>query len=159
VDLVHANKNNELNDKFIVDYLNNVRDKRAGILIVPDVTQLKKGGRVSNFKSILIKLLNLKLILTLDKSGLLFRDKANKPDEVIRRSKKILEELIPLDKSHIKRFTVLTNDETDKKFNMNEYLDVLKATYPKVEIEYDQIPTIILAHVGPNYFVFGIDLE
>jgi fatty acid-binding protein DegV len=126
---------------------------------VPDVSQLKKGGRVSNFKSVLIKLFGLKLIITLDKAGLLFRDKANKPEEVIKRSKDALTSLIPLNHNHIRRFVVFTNSKANKKFDVNQYLNILKTIYPKIKMEHVDLPSVITAHVGPNYFAFGMDLE
>jgi fatty acid-binding protein DegV len=159
MDLVKANKENKLDDKFITNYLSNIKNKRAGVLIVPDVSQLKKGGRVSNFKSMLIKLFGLKLIITLDKEGLLFRDKASKPEEAVKRAKDAISKLIPLDQNHIRRFVVFTNSKADKKFDINQYLNIVKTIYPRVQIEHTELPAVITAHVGPNYFVFGIDLE
>jgi fatty acid-binding protein DegV len=136
-----------------------VKNNRAAVLIVPDVSQLKKGGRVSNFKSILIKLFGLKLIISLDKAGLLFRDKANKPEEVVKRAKEALTKLIPLDKNHIRRFVIFTNSKADKQFDVNQYITIIKAMYPKVKIEHVELPSVITAHVGPNYIAFGMDLE
>jgi fatty acid-binding protein DegV len=101
----------------------------------------------------------LKLIITLDKSGLLFRNKASKPDETIKRAQDALADLIPLNHSQINRFIVFTNSHANKKFNIDQYLEILKTFYPNIKIEYAELPSVITAHVGPNFFAFGMDLE
>ena len=58
-------KNDQLNDDSIQQYFDKVKDKRCALLTVYDVKQLKKGGRVSNFKSMIINMLGLKLCITL----------------------------------------------------------------------------------------------
>ncbi|MDR1235152.1 MAG: DegV family EDD domain-containing protein [Mycoplasmataceae bacterium] len=159
IDFLNASKENKLDDAFIKNYLKQLEDKRAGLLIVPDVSQLKKGGRVSNFKSLLIKLLGLKLIISLSKEGLIFRDKAKDPQEAINRGNKALNKLIPLEQSKIRRFVVFTNSKADRKFDITQYIKIIETMYPKVKIEHTELPSVITAHVGPNYFVFGMDLE
>jgi fatty acid-binding protein DegV len=139
--------------------LNFTKKHRAGVLVVPDASQLKKGGRVSNFKSLLIKLFGLKLIITLDEHGLLFKDKAGKVEEAIKKAKRALGDCIPLETKKVKRFVIFRNSEADAKFNIDEYVRLVKSMYPDVKIEYVVLPSVITAHVGPNYFVFGIDLE
>jgi fatty acid-binding protein DegV len=157
--LVAKNKKGELNDKTIAEYLKFTKLNRAGVLIVPDAAQLKKGGRVSNFKSVLIKLFGLKLIITLDQHGLLFKNKGLKVNDTIEKAKQELSKVIPLASKTIKRFVIFCNSETDAKFNIPEYVNVIKTMYPKVKIEYVVLPSVITAHVGPNYVVFGADLE
>jgi fatty acid-binding protein DegV len=159
MDLVEANNTGKLNDQLITDYLERIKDKRAGVLVVPDISQLKNGGRVSNFKSILIKLLGLKLIITLDKFGLLFKDKSSKPEDAVKRANSILSTIIPLGKLPIKRFVVFTNSNSDKKFDIKHYVDILKILYPQTKMEFTNVPSVITAHVGPNYLAFGADLD
>jgi fatty acid-binding protein DegV len=52
------------------------------MLIVPDPRYLVAGGRVSNFKGMLVKLFHLKLVLTLDDKGLNLFDKTSKLDKL-----------------------------------------------------------------------------
>ncbi|MDR0739452.1 MAG: DegV family EDD domain-containing protein [Mycoplasmataceae bacterium] len=159
MDLVEANKNGKLDDTYIQNYLKTIRNKRVAALIVPDISQLKKGGRLSNFKSFLIKLFGLKLIITLSSEGLIFRDKAKDVKDSIECADDEIAKLIPLKTSSIKRFVVFTNSKTNKTIDIDLYKQIVKTMYPKVKIEYTELPTIIIAHVGPNYFAMGIDLD
>jgi fatty acid-binding protein DegV len=89
----------------------------------------------------------------------MFKDKANKPDETVERAKKALEQCVSLSNSTIKRFTIFTNSKANKKFDIDQYLNILKDIYPRVNMEHAEMPAVITAHTGPNYFVFGVDLE
>jgi fatty acid-binding protein DegV len=108
---------------------------------------------------LLIKLFGLKLIITLDEHGLLFKDKSGKVEDSIKKAKRALSDCVPLETNKIKRFVIFRNSEADAKFNIDEYIEIVKPMYPDVNIEYVVLPSVITAHVGPNYFVFGVDLE
>jgi fatty acid-binding protein DegV len=87
---------------------------------------LVRGGRVSGFKSIIAKLFNLKLVITMAVDGLIFFDKAKKDNETINRVKLAFDQKIKLNQSKIKRAAILTNRNSDEKFNINELRDLIK---------------------------------
>ncbi|MDE6477355.1 MAG: DegV family protein, partial [Mycoplasmoidaceae bacterium] len=69
--------------------------------MVPNINQLVKGGRVSSFKSVLIKMLNLKLIISYDYNGLIFMDKSSKYESCVEKIKEAFEERIQLSKHKV----------------------------------------------------------
>jgi fatty acid-binding protein DegV len=153
------NQKDNLTDQYINKYLENTLNTRAGAVIVPDITQLKKGGRVSNFKSIFIKLLGLKLIITLDKNGLLFKDKAGKLESAVDTNLVELDKILSYSTKKIKRALLLYNDCKNEKFNINEMIKLTENKFPNIKFEKTVLPAVITAHLGPNYFAVAFDVE
>jgi DegV family protein with EDD domain len=124
--LVEKNIKNELNESYIVNYIQQTKHKMCVVLVVPDIKQLVKGGRISGVKSLIVKLLGLKLLITMADDGLIFYDKAKKDRETISKIKLAFEQKIGLDKMQIKQGAILTSKSSDAKFNINELRDLIK---------------------------------
>ncbi|GHU48395.1 hypothetical protein FACS1894218_5160 [Bacilli bacterium] len=159
MDLVEANKKDLLTDQYINDYLKKIESKRVASLIVPDIEQLKKGGRISNFKSLLVKMFGLKLIITLDKEGLIFRNKSSSIQGAVKKMMDEANILAPFKNGKIKRCVFFINEMNKKKFNIQEISDLVTPEFSNLKIEKVQLPAVITAHVGPNYFAIGLDIE
>ncbi|GHU32842.1 hypothetical protein FACS1894166_07000 [Bacilli bacterium] len=157
--MVEKNKKHELSNQFILKYLEKAKISRAASLIVPDIEYLKKGGRISNFKSLLVKMFGFKLIITLNVEGLIFRNKSMSTKEAVKKMKSELNKLVDLDHREIKRCVMFTNAMNNKKFNIAELMELAKNEFPNTKFEQAQLPAVITAHVGPNYMAVGTDVE
>lgn len=151
-----AKRVNKLTQQEIEDYLKNAYTKRIGLIVVPDVKYLIKGGRVSNFKGMLIKLFNLKLIVTLYNDGLNFFDKTSSINGIIKIIPKCFSSKtkIKFNVNKLKRFSLFYSRNNDQKYMVNDIVKEIKKTYPTIEIvENEELPAIIAAHTGSNYIV------
>ena len=72
IDLLNMIKNGKLNEKSFYQYFEDIKKKRMGMLFVYDLKHLVKGGRLTNFKSLILKLFRQKIMIIRDKDGLNF---------------------------------------------------------------------------------------
>lgn len=158
-DFVKAKEQNKLDEKFINEYIENMNKNRLGMIIVPDIKFLKHGGRVSNAKSFFINLAKLKLLISLNPEGLLFRTTATSTQSAVNKAAEEISKLLGLDNKKIKRMCVYINKHAEAKYNFEEYIKLVKERFNYEKLEIDSIPCIIMAHTGPNFFVIGIDVE
>jgi fatty acid-binding protein DegV len=143
----------------VQEYLDINNKSRAGILIVSDMTQLKKGGRVRGFKSLLIKILRLSIIISFDYDGLSFANIGKKPDEIVKKMIEVYDKKIGLKSSQINRALIFKNKNTDLDKNMSEINNIFITKYPNVKFEISELPAVIVAHTGHNYTAVGFDLK
>jgi fatty acid-binding protein DegV len=159
IDLVEKNKKGELNAEAVQAYLDVIKKSREGILVVSDMTQLKKGGRVRGFKSLMIKILKLSIIISFDYDGLSFANIGKKPEEIVKKMIEVFDKKIDLKSSQINRALVFKNKHTDLDKNMSEISRIFKAKYPNVKFEEAEMPSVIVAHTGYNYIAIGFDTK
>jgi fatty acid-binding protein DegV len=157
-DFKRKEKDGSLDVEYVKKYIEDTKKTMCGLLIVPDITFLKKGGRVSNFKAALIKLLKLNLLITLDYNGLKFCDKAKNIEQAITKAKKILKQKINFSNETLNRVRILLNKNADKKFLIDDiFLETKKSFNFSDNLEIAEIPSVIMVHTGPNYFVICLD--
>jgi fatty acid-binding protein DegV len=152
-------KNDSLNEETMQAYLDTVHIKRVGYMIVPDMKQLVKGGRISNFKSLLIKVMSIKLLITFNEKGLSFFDKASSYDDGVKKIHLAAQERLDIAHIKIKRCVIFRNTKTNPKFKTDDIVNKLKAEFPNLVFEIYEWPIIILAHVGPNAVAVAFDPE
>jgi fatty acid-binding protein DegV len=135
IDIVAMMSDNSLNEQTLQTYLDSIRYKRVGYMIVPDIKQLVKGGRVSNFKSFLIKVLNIKLLITLNEKGLSFFDKANNYKDGVMKIHQAAKERFDVDHAKIKRCVIFCNAKTNPKFKADDIVKKMKDEFPHLTFE------------------------
>jgi fatty acid-binding protein DegV len=128
-------KSASLNESTMQTYLDEIHIKRVGYMIVPDMKQLVKGGRISNFKSLLIKVMSIKLLITLNEKGLSFFDKASNYDDSVKKIHSAAQERLDIEHIKIKRCVIFHNTQTNPKFKTDEIVDKLKAGFPNITFE------------------------
>lgn len=153
-------KNNTLNPKTFKEYITKVADSFASVLFVSDITQLVKGGRVSNFKSLLIKMLKLKIVITCDKNDLKFfktsKDLSKGFNLVADEYKKRISGF-SLDK--LKKICILFGSSNENEPEIIELVKHIKKSIPSAcEIIYGQIPNVILAHTGDKALIVAFEI-
>lgn len=148
-------KNKDLSIDEVEKYLANIYKKRIGLIVVPDAKYLVKGGRVSNFKGMLIKLFNLKLVVTLYNDGLKFFDKSSSVDGIVKIISKCFSKKtnMKFNDENLKRFSFFYCKNNESKYMVSEIVDAIKKTYPKIEVVDETLPAVIAAHTGSNYIV------
>ncbi|ASJ89442.1 MAG: DegV family protein [Candidatus Malacoplasma girerdii] len=153
---IELKNKNKLNDEVVEQYLNEIGSKRFAALFVYDLKQLKKGGRVSNIKSIVVQLLGLKLTVFLDENGLNFFG-ANK--SFIKSAQNAI---IDFNKRHnnfdiknLKHFGIVTTPYSKQDSSIMECINDMKNKIDKnIKIDEGSIPAVIMSHTGLKAFAF-----
>lgn len=140
-------------DEEIINHIDERKRRRLGILIVNDLSQLKKGGRINSFKAFIAKTLKLNILIEFD-GGLNFFAKDSSIDKAIDKALKRIDEETHFIKNGIKRGYVLST-YLDKKFNE----ELLKKISEKVNfnLTLDYIPAAIAVHTGAKTFAVYIE--
>lgn len=132
------------------EYVDKITEKTCGVVIVGDLTQLKKGGRISSFKSLIASAIKLKLIVKFDgqlsyvAKDLTWTGAINKSLELIDKQIKYSTRGI----AHISIFNELNNESEGVK--LVEYTK--EALKLKVNDEPSLLPKCVIAHTGANSF-------
>ncbi len=161
-DLLKMWKEGKLNKDSFNDYFNNyVNSNRIGVLSLNNVQRLVDGGRLSNFKSLILKLFKRKIVIFRDEKGIHFYKTSNSFIEGINIALKgIKEKFANFDLSKIKRFGIC---RAPNNLNNEQFEEAIKYTKSLIKCEYkessDIIPNIILAHTGDDCFYIVFDFE
>lgn len=138
----------------IVSYVALRAKKKLATIIVSDITQLHKGGRISNWKKTLLTFLKTNLILVFD--GSVFYYDHNKS----------LAKAITLACWKINQVLDYQNNKIKNAFFMHSFCDQAVAIENKAMVDQalgyqtvaDFLPSIILIHVGLNAFSIYVEV-
>ncbi len=125
----------------IVDYANHLADHMLHAIMLNDLTQLRKGGRISGIKSIISSVLSIRPLLMLDHGAI-------KPYKNAIGPKRALNELVEF----AVKFSPDKNREIGVNFSANESLltDSIKllekAGFTKIKV--GRIASVMTAHIG-----------
>ncbi len=128
---------------------------RCGFLMVEDLEQLKKGGRVNTVKAILAKLFKIKPVILFDQNGLTNYDKAKDYLDLFDILDKHIKENYPGKK--IAKFILFTpygNEQTKSNF-LADYL----SHYDSIPYELSNLPTVVVCHTGLKYVGVYIEMK
>lgn len=151
-DFLKSNDATEANVQKFVD--EKVIPNRVGFLMVEDLEQLKKGGRVSGIKAIIAKLFKIKPVILFDQNGLTNFDKVKEYEELFQ----ILDKQIAqkYNNKKIVRSIVFVpfGDEQTKQNYLNAY------TKHYGQIPYDLVcfPTVVVSHTGLKHVAIYVEL-
>lgn len=159
-DLLEMAKKGTLTPTTFKEYLLKQQEIEAGVLFVSDITQLAKGGRVSNLKSLILKILKLNIVITCDKNGLNFfkttKGLTKGFDATIEEYKKRVPGF-SLDK--IKKLCFQFGTKNENNPDIIELINYIKSVIPKdCKIETGYISNVILAHTGDNAIIIKIGI-
>ncbi|MCF0217675.1 MAG: DegV family protein [Malacoplasma sp.] len=128
-------------------------NKRAGILVVSDLTQLKKGGRVSTLKAAIAKALGLNILITFD-GALDFFDKTTSIDKAIDKALAEIDKRINYTKNKIKNaFFYTTFIDENKNKEIKAKIDQ-KIQFTTIQ---SLFPSAITVHTGIDTFAIYIE--
>ncbi len=158
--LLEMVRNNTLTPATFKEHLKKQQENEIGVLFISDITQLAKGGRISNFKSLILKFLKLNIVITCDKRGLLFfkttKGLTKGFDAAIEEYKKRIPGF-SLDK--IKNVCVQFGTKNEKSPNSIQLMNYIKSVLPNdCKITTGYISNVILAHTGDDAITIKIKI-
>ena len=159
IDLKKQVDNNTFSKEKLEQEIQKRKNKWCAFLIVPNVDQLVKGGRISNFKSLLIKLLNLKLIIKFNYEGLNFYDKASNLKDLMNKIENGFNESIDLKNHEIYESIIFSSTIDKSKFNNEELNNEIIKNFNLKDTVKTTIPSLIMAHIGPYYSAIYIRIK
>lgn len=137
----------------IYNYVEERKKRRFGVLIVNDISQLKKGGRISGFKALIVKTLKMNLLINFD-GKLTFFDKEMSEHKSIQKAYKKINDEINFESKGIKRIFMYTTYLDDSK---NKELANKIYSITNHDIEYFTFPPSIAIHTGFGTFALFIE--
>lgn len=148
-------KSEYLTDDKINAYIEKHIHDHIGWLLVKDMAQLAKGGRVSNFKAAAGKLFGIQPIIRFDDKGLEFAHKVKNDLQYFQFVKKEINELGSGKK--VKQAMIFTACSDNVK--LKAFTDLFEKEFPNVKYKITPLPVVIVAHVGPDFFAVYVDLK
>lgn len=139
-------------EKFIT---NNILHKRVGWLMINDLTQLFRGGRVSGLKTIISKFLRIYPIILFDQKGLTNFAKARNNNQFFD----VCDQHINTNYSNMKTKRVILYTSFNNQLVSNNFINDWKNHYPNLQHEIHQLPVVVIAHTGINYLAQYIEFE
>ncbi len=153
--LLELGKKKELNEQVIQSYLDEIKERRFGILFVYDLKHLKKGGRVNNVKSALASWLGLKIAIFLDDRGLnLFSSFKTFNKGLIESIKDFSNRHPSFDIKKVSKLGIINTTESLNDNDVNETIEHLKTLVNIKDIKQAKVemPGVITTHTGPKIF-------
>ena len=144
-------------DKFLLDRTN----KREAVILINDLDNLVRGGRISVVKSKIAKLLNLKVLVTFN-GKLELLDKTSSIATAVEKSLKSIDKNIGFSKNGIKNIFITTNYLNTEDEAILEYKKYIENWLDKKDINYEEIivdclPSVISIHTGINTIAIWIE--
>lgn len=147
---------NEANEAAVQKFVDeNIVGKHFAFLMVEDLAQLIKGGRVKGIKAFIAKLFNIKPVVLVGQNGLENYDRAKNYENLFEITDKYIAKNHP-GKKILKTilFVPYNNEDTKSRF-LAEY----NKHYPQIPYDVVNMPTVILCHTGPKYVAIYVKLE
>ena len=160
--LLELAKKGELTDEVALDYMANIYKHRNGILFVYDLTQLAKGGRISNFKAALAKIFKMKIIISADDLGLNFIDKSISMEKCVAKSFEYFKKHNPnFDAANVTRLGLIYSAVDKKNKNIDAAIAAIKEELNNASYKEDKyiFPNVLMAHTGGNMFAFYVEFK
>ena len=160
--LLSLAKANKLTDDVALEYMANIHKHRNGLLFVYDLTQLAKGGRISNFKAALAKLFKMKIIISADNDGLNFIDKSASMEKCVAKAFEYFKKHnANFDAKNVTRLGLIYSEVDRSNKNIKVAIDAIKDLLKGAKYKEDKyiFPNVLMAHTGGNMFAFYIEFN
>ena len=160
IDLLNMIKNGKLNEKSFYQYFEDIKKKRMGMLFVYDLKHLVKGGRLTNFKSLILKLFRQKIMIIRDKDGLNFFKTSSSflkgYDIFVKEFKKKFPDF---DLNKVKRVGIVLCAPYKSDPNIEECISHMKKSITsKCKFFNDVVPSVIELHTGSKILYLNFEV-
>ena len=160
IDLLNMIKNGKLNEKSFYQYFEDIKKKRMGMLFVYDLKHLVKGGRLTNFKSLILKLFRHKIMIIRDKDGLNFVKTSSSflkgYDIFVKEFKKKFPDF---DLNKVKRVGIVRCAPYESDPNIEECISHMKKSITsKCKFFNDVVPSVIELHTGSKILYLNFEV-
>lgn len=153
VDLIREMVASNKSTNEIVKAIDERKNKRFGTLVVTDLDQLKRGGRISTVKAFVAKTLKLNIIINFD-GALDFYDKDRSLEKAINKCLEQINKKTNYLKNGIKHAYFYTSFMDESR---NKEIKPIIEEKLKVNLKQFYIPSIIAVHTGLNTFAIYIE--
>jgi EDD domain protein, DegV family len=136
----------------ILAHLDIIRDNTNAYMIVEDLNNLVRGGRLTNGAAIVAGLLKIKPVLTFDEGKIILFEKIRSSKKAFKRAEEILGQRQEAINRPVKMYVIHAN-------NLEvaiEEKEKLAQLYPGVEIEIGHFGPVIGTHLGEKAIGFAI---
>ena len=148
---------NECDETKINELINNeILPNRVGWLLVANLDQLVKGGRVNALKAAFAKLFKVKPIILFSKNGLDFMDKVRNFEQYFKVCDEHLNKNYPGKK--IKRVILFIPEGIEGELSSFQ-LEFKNHYGPDLQCETAQFPTVVVCHTGLEHVAYYVELE
>lgn len=137
--------NEGADDESVTEFINNFRNRIATYFTVQDLVYLKRGGRLSGFKSALGSMLDLKPIIEVNDDGILTNTRKVKGRKL---SLKTLVEYITTFGLDTEYPVYLLDADSREDADFTEAL--IREAYPAAKIKHQLVGPVIGSHCGPD---------
>lgn len=149
-------KTNEANEVNVQRFVNeHVIPHRVGFLMVEDLAQLVKGGRVSKGKAVIAKLFKIKPIILFNQNGLTNFDKVKEYEDLFI----ILDNYIKDNYSGQSITRAMLFVPFDDSTTKDQYLNAYSKHYPSIPNEVVNFPTVIVSHTGLKHVAIYVEMK
>lgn len=147
----------ELNDQNktlseILAGVDRIRDTTNAYIIVDDLNNLVRGGRLTNGAAIIGGLLKIKPILTFTDGKIVLAEKIRSLKKALQRTEEIIENHRQTSNEELRIYVIHANNPELAK----QELEKLKIKYPEATIEVGTFGPVIGTHLGEKAIALGV---
>lgn len=139
--LVESNLNSEV----VYELAKKQSENIWGMLIVNNIDQLEKGGRIASWKAKIVKTLKLAIVISFKKTLDLHSKELNLAS-AIKKSVSNIKKQLGLTRANLSKAVVMSSFVDEKK--TLELKEIVSKEFNGVEVEIEPFPPAILVHVG-----------
>ena len=139
----------------ILAHLDKIRDHTYAYLIVEDLNNLVRGGRLTNGAALIAGLLKIKPILTFDQGKIVLFEKIRSSKKAFKRAEKIIGQRINDIPYPVKLYVIHANNLS----MALEEKERLKKEYPNAIIEIGHFGPVIGTHLGEKAIGLAISAQ
>lgn len=135
----------------IFEKLSFIRDNTEAFLIVDDLNNLVRGGRLNNGAAIIGSLLKIKPILKFDDGKIVLSEKIRTTKKALHRAEDLMERRNKKTKDDLKYFIIHANSPAVAELEKTEMAERI----PEIDIEIGHIGPVVGTHIGEKAIVFA----
>lgn len=136
----------------ILTQIDTIRDTTYAYLIVDDLNNLVRGGRLTNGAAIVGGLLKIKPILTFEEGKIVLSEKIRSAKKALHRSEELIDQRLKEMSQPAKLFVIHGKNPEVAKEEMHR----LQEKYPDIEIDQGHFGPVIGAHLGEGAVALAI---
>lgn len=136
----------------ILAAVDQIRDTTNAYIIVDDLDNLVRGGRLTNGAAIIGGLLKIKPILTFEDGKIVLAEKIRSLKKALQRTEEIIEERRQENQDELRIYVIHGNNP---ELAQQEY-DKLRQKYPEATIDVGTFGPVIGTHLGDKAIALGV---
>lgn len=136
----------------ILSAIDEIRDTTSAYMIVDDLNNLVRGGRLTNGAAIIGGLLKIKPILTFEEGKIILAEKIRSLKKALQRTEELIEERYQKNNGNLRIYVIHGNNP---ELAQQEY-QKLKQKYPDATIDIGTFGPVIGTHLGDKSIALGV---